>query len=288
MKNILSLLTIFLASIAVQAQNCNANFGYTMGPNNVVTILDSSTSSCPLIIQYNYGDTASGFFNTNGTNSHFYKNAGTYTICQYVSTYTPTCSNICSDTLCQQIILPNNGTNCQAAYSVNVNDWVCSFTNLSTSDDPAVNFLWDFGDGSVSTISNPNHTYTFTATYHICLYVEASDGCQSVVCSEILVDGASVYYYSTVGIKENSKNNSFAIYPNPNNGFMQAEILLKKFEEGLISIYSVEGKLIETYELKAGENKFKIQQEQLPAGVYFYKLYMNKQDIVTKRIIIVK
>jgi len=44
------------------------------------------------------------------------------------------------------------------------------FTNLSTNPFPgSSSFIWDFGDGSFSTITNPVHLYTVAGTYQLTL-----------------------------------------------------------------------------------------------------------------------
>ncbi|MEL6654786.1 MAG: PKD domain-containing protein, partial [Bacteroidota bacterium] len=53
-----------------------------------------------------------------------------------------------------------------------------NFTNSSLN---AVDYLWDFGDGTVSNAANPSHTYTAPGDYTITLV--ASDG----ACSDTLV-----------------------------------------------------------------------------------------------------
>jgi PKD repeat protein len=38
------------------------------------------------------------------------------------------------------------------------------------------NYLWDFGDGSTSTIANPSHVYTTEGAYNVCLTLSSSIG----------------------------------------------------------------------------------------------------------------
>ena len=56
-----------------------------------------------------------------------------------------------------------------------------SFTSAGTNDpDGAISaYLWDFGDGSTSTSSNPSHTYSSPGTYTVRLTVQDNDGAQS-------------------------------------------------------------------------------------------------------------
>ncbi|MBK9451359.1 MAG: M4 family metallopeptidase [Bacteroidetes bacterium] len=47
------------------------------------------------------------------------------------------------------------------------------FTNQSTS---ALSYLWNFGDGSTSTLENPTHTYTFVGDYDVTLIAFGCNG----------------------------------------------------------------------------------------------------------------
>ena len=48
------------------------------------------------------------------------------------------------------------------------------FTDTSTG--PATAWAWEFGDGSTSTLKNPEHTYTFPGSYHVTLTVTNDSG----------------------------------------------------------------------------------------------------------------
>ena len=52
-----------------------------------------------------------------------------------------------------------------------------SFSNLSTG---AVSYLWDFGDGTTSTQSNPTHSYAMSGVFTVTLIATNSFGCQDV------------------------------------------------------------------------------------------------------------
>ncbi|MEM9894723.1 MAG: PKD domain-containing protein [Bacteroidota bacterium] len=60
-----------------------------------------------------------------------------------------------------------------------------SFTNL-TDDSLPLTYLWDFGDGSTSSATNPNHTYMADGTYAIELIATNARGCSS----------SSIQYYT--------------------------------------------------------------------------------------------
>jgi PKD repeat protein len=54
------------------------------------------------------------------------------------------------------------------------------FNATSTSTDPALEWHWEFGDGSTSAEQNPSHTYTAVGSYNITLIVTYSTGDVSV------------------------------------------------------------------------------------------------------------
>ena len=51
------------------------------------------------------------------------------------------------------------------------------FTDLSSSDRPIVSWLWDFGDGTTSTVQNPLHPYAGVGPYTVSLTVVNDYGC---------------------------------------------------------------------------------------------------------------
>lgn len=56
------------------------------------------------------------------------------------------------------------------------------FTDLSID---AVSWEWDFGDGTTSTLQNPEHLYAETGSYEVCLTVQNEFGCEARICDSI-------------------------------------------------------------------------------------------------------
>lgn len=55
------------------------------------------------------------------------------------------------------------------------------FTDLSTTAEGVItNWAWDFGDGTVSFVQNPTHTYTSTGFYSVTLRVTSNTGCENI------------------------------------------------------------------------------------------------------------
>jgi gliding motility-associated-like protein len=76
-------------------------------------------------------------------------------------------------------------------YTVQFQDSSIAGTQLS--------YLWDFGDGSTSTLSNPIHTYTDTGSYDVTLIIETTNGC--------------------IGIDTFSVPGMINVFPSPTAGF---------------------------------------------------------------------
>ena len=49
------------------------------------------------------------------------------------------------------------------------------------ADEPVVNYLWDFGDGTTANVAHPTHTYTAAGTYTVSLVIATASGCTDTV-----------------------------------------------------------------------------------------------------------
>lgn len=166
-----------------------------------------NTSGCgPLIIQFNNLSSGSGtltyswnFGNGNTSTAQHpsatYISPGLYTVTltvsngtdsdtetkvNYIEVFAPPTPNFTSNT--------TNG-----CYPLSV-----QFTDISVPGSaPITSWIWDFGDGSISTEQHPLHTYTNQGTYHITLLLTDSNGCfqQLSVNNYITVAGS----FPTVG-----------------------------------------------------------------------------------------
>jgi gliding motility-associated-like protein len=54
--------------------------------------------------------------------------------------------------------------------------YLAQFIDLSISDTP-IEYLWDFGDGSTSTLQNPGHIYMLPGIYDVSLKIQTNEGC---------------------------------------------------------------------------------------------------------------
>ncbi len=142
--------------------------------NTANTFVNASTIPNGSIYTYfwSFGD---GSTTNAGNPNHLYANAGTYNV-SLVATSNHGCINNALRTV---LVRPNpvaqfngGGNGCS--------EFTAHFADLSTSADGTISgWLWDFGDGDVSTSQNPDHIYSQAGSYPVTLTVVSSNGCQA-------------------------------------------------------------------------------------------------------------
>ena len=89
------------------------------------------------------------------------------------------------------LICNGNNAGCQAAfqsYNDTATQFMVYFNDYSTPQGSISAWHWDFGDGSpASILQNPTHIYPAMGTYTVCLTIETSNNCTSVVCNNVTV-----------------------------------------------------------------------------------------------------
>ena len=144
-----------------------------------VTFTNQSTSAFPIVWRkWYFGDGDSAVMAVNPT--HTYAADGVYTVTLIVED-----ANGCRDTL----VRPNyvRLTHPVANFTYDLTE-VCpgipvgvSFTDLSIADHPLTSWQWNFGDGTVSTLQHPTHSYPVPGTYDVSLIVRNVYGCRDTV-----------------------------------------------------------------------------------------------------------
>ncbi|NBW30573.1 MAG: T9SS C-terminal target domain-containing protein [Flavobacteriales bacterium] len=144
-----------------------------------------------------------------------------------------------------------------------------SFTNTSTN---ATNYLWDFGDGTISAIENPIHEYLIPGTYLVTLITTTSEGCSDSIINEIQVFGMD---------ELNELSSNFILYPNPTNGIF----VIKNMNQlnGKISLSSASGTIILKQDLTNIETQ--VDLTNFDFGIYFIHITNDFGGTSTYRII---
>jgi len=108
--------------------------------------------------------------------THVYANPGQYNVSLIVFN-----SFGCTDTAYIQVQV-NSTHSPNFAFVTNCARDTVYFTDLSTAHGtPIVLWLWNFGDGNVSTDQNPQHIYASGGNYTVTLIVQAAGGCSDSI-----------------------------------------------------------------------------------------------------------
>lgn len=156
-------------TVTVTCVNTVSN--YTYSTTNLTTTFTNGSTGLPTSYLWDFGD---GTTSTSQDPVHVYAASGSYIACLIAS-------NVCgSDTICQTVnifcpVPASNWSNANAGLS-------SIFTDMSTGN--PTNWLWNFDDGTTSTLQNPIHTFPTAGTYNVCLFAGNQCGdstfCQTV------------------------------------------------------------------------------------------------------------
>jgi PKD repeat protein len=269
---------------------CDASFYASAGPLTGFFIPTANGSFDPMT-----GEGAEYFwdFGDGNTSSemypyHVYETAGTYTVCLAVSL-----EGICSDSLCQSVIIPEevvfpNDSLCSAYFVVSQeNPFEINVVNASTVN--AGEFTWTISGGGISitaTGAYPSIQVETLGSFELCLTVTGPNGCTSTYCDSIVVDEngfsggrlssegfvinvsspAGITGFVSTGIAPSVTASEFSVYPNP-----FSDLLNIAGEDGkAYQIFSVDGKLVLQGNINA--NQTSIAGAELKAGIYFLNI----------------
>ena len=92
-----------------------------------------------------------------------------------------------------------------------------TFTDNSTSDLGQITYLWDFGDGTTSTLQNPTHSWATSGLKNVTLTISDPSGCTDVANVNITVSPAITANFNISDVNCNGGNDG-AITTTPTNG----------------------------------------------------------------------
>ena len=140
--------------------------------NNTSTFLPADTSILSFLWDFNGEGTS-----TEANPSFTFSNGGSKTVTLTVSI--PGCSTTFS-----QSMNVFEGPTVGFSFFNNCFGDSIQFNNLTTGDN-ITSILWDFGDGSTSSLENPSHLYLTTGTFTVSLTVTNVEGCNNTISQEI-------------------------------------------------------------------------------------------------------
>ncbi len=173
-KNFANCASVVSNSNMVVSQQDNMNVSFTATPatqtfpSSTVNLTNTSNPG-PWTYQWDFGD---GTTSSNGGEaSHTYSTFGTYSI-----TLTAT-HNVCSQSQTQSVTILAMPPVVNFSYdpSTGCEALTVQFTNLSQYAAPST-YVWNFGDGSSSHLSDPSHTYLHAGKSSVTLSASNSSG----------------------------------------------------------------------------------------------------------------
>ena len=237
-------------SISVSDVVCKASFNSKIEKKKLTCTNNSSGNYKS--VKWNFGD---GNSSTLENPVYTYTNAGTYTV--ELELYDSQ-NNLC-DATSQTITINDDNNDCNAEFAYSINKLEVAFNNKSSGGYEKT--WWDFGDGFLSTVNAPTHTYAKAGSYNSCLALtKGSDTCHQK-CVEIEVTG------EFIGIDEPSNLIELSIYPNPNNG--EFSISSSQIIEQ-IRVYNMQGLEVDQFNQMESLSTLKIGH--LGNGVYHLRV----------------
>lgn len=183
----LSTLLACFAYLCTTAQNCNADFSYTVGYSKVVTFI--AHDSLGATSRWTFGDGSAQLVTGNGAITHIYQQPGQYEVKHFIEKP----NSNCKDSVVK-IITVEWLDNCKAYFYTRKQtaSLTYEFINASSTFAGLKQGSWDFGDGTTgNTTGNLTHTYTKPGTYTVCLRIETNSGCKSESCQTFQVIDSS-------------------------------------------------------------------------------------------------
>lgn len=166
---------------------------FTYSGDPIVSFNDVSTGG-PTSWLWNFGD---GGVSAVADPTHVYATNGVFNVCLSVTGPGGT------DAYCADVTITGNGSAPETDFTYSLIYPTVLFTDISTN--APSDWLWDFGDGFISGLQNPNHTYAVAGNYEVCLTATNDFGSMES-CKNVAVFPNSITDLITAEV---------SIYPNP-------------------------------------------------------------------------
>lgn len=227
-----------------------ASFIFSGDPN--VTFADLTTND-PYAWDWDFDD---GGTSTEQNPVHFFAANGTYNVC-----LTATAAGG-SDSYCADVVITTLGSAPVTDFTWTLTGLTLFFTDISTNE--PTDWLWQFGDGAISGLQNPSHSYALAGEYNVCLTAINDYGS---------MDKCEIINVSPVDILT-TKTEYLNLYPNPVTDQTTIVIPESINEISGITLFNTLGEQINTSGLitNSSSNTIQVNTKSLPAGTYTVKI----------------
>ncbi len=121
--------------------------------------------------------------------------------------------------------------------------------------------------------------YDILADGNYTLVVTNYDGCS---------DTSAIFVVTTTEVESNLSIHTFVASPNPANDYSYCKIELSPSENGVIELFDLIGNKVDQKELAPGKNEKIFDLILLSNGLYLYKVIINNELRISKKLIITK
>ena len=260
--------------------HCEAFFSFeqTDDPMTIHFFNQSFTDNDQIELQWHFGD---GVTSTETNPVHHFETAGAYIVTLTII------SGDCVDTFPMQIFVGDEvwyPDGCQALFlPVETNS---GFIFYDLSQGIVIDYLWDFGDGNLSTNTTPFHEYAFPGEYDVTLTITTADGCEStfsILISNTGFMGNAVQAYMISNTEDLHEVIDLNVFPNPASEQLNVSFNMETSMELSFEINTLNGVVLDRFskEILEGQNLFFIDVNQLPQGIYILTLKNN--DLITHK-----
>jgi PKD repeat protein len=157
----------------------------------------------------------------------------------------------------------------------------------NTSGD-VVDYYWNFGNGSASTSKNPDSVkYITEGKYYIIM--DATNECGTSTFSRLITIGSEEKPEEPVkvlSLENKTELLNFTVSPNPSAGMV--EISNPNKLDIRLSVYTMDGKAIDTFEIDSNTTSRKYDFSSYASGVYLVKCIQKNGQTITRKIVISK
>lgn len=165
-----------------------------------------------------------------------------------------------------------------ADFDFMIDNATVQFQNTSNNGD---SYIWDFGDGNMSNITSPAHTYAASSTYNAKLTSQNICGSHSIT-KQVVID-------IPTSVIENGIVSEVKVFPNPNEGIFNVEIRGNEMGEYNVRLINPLGQTLYDRKWNKDAQVFngEINVNKLPTGNY-YLIINSEQESLVKKVVIGK
>lgn len=146
---------------------------------------------------------------------------------------------------------------------------------LNNNSQNASQYIWSFGDGNVSNLPAPSHTYSANGVYQVQLIASRCGRSDNITQSIII---------QTTAVGNIDKADGFQIFPNPVKEQLTISSAMFLKEKYRFEIVNLQGAIITISDAKLQQSQ-SIATGSLAAGIYFIKIKSMNGEVFYKKFI---